>query len=344
LGRAYLCTLVIVLIWGASPAINKALLTAEGGSARLTPLQVAFWGMILGWGALFALMAARGRLSRFADIAPRGWLVLVVMGFLGWSSYQVALNYAFVHLPLPDAIIINYLHPAFVVLLQGPAFGVMVRPLTGWEQVPDRRERPGLAWLSLGFLLCLLGVAVIATDGRLLSLGRTRSAAGALAALYAAFSWGAYSNLSRFIPVRAGRPGRGLSDVYSLLAMSFGVVILASVAAGKQEMGGVSAHTPLLYLGPWGPARVSAWVLLAALGLLLYCGSYTLWLYALELGERLGGAHRLPPLTYLAPVLAVVLGWLLLHESFGPAFWPGAALIVAGNAVNARGRGPAGRG
>ena len=33
-------------------------------------------------------------------------------------------------------------------------------------------------------------------------------------------------------------------------------------------------------------------------------------------------------------VLAVVGGWLVLHEAPGPGFWEGAALIAAGNAVN----------
>ena len=56
-------------------------------------------------------------------------------------------------------------------------------------------------------------------------------------------------------------------------------------------------------------------------------------LTALELGRAAGEAHRLPPLTYLTPVLTVTNGWLLLHEPFGAWFWPGAALIAFGNLV-----------
>lgn len=43
-------------------------------------------------------------------------------------------------------------------------------------------------------------------------------------------------------------------------------------------------------------------------------------------------------MTYLSPVVAVALGWVLLRESFGPGFWEGAALIATGNAVNLWGR------
>jgi drug/metabolite transporter (DMT)-like permease len=89
----------------------------------------------------------------------------------------------------------------------------------------------------------------------------------------------------------------------------------------------------LLYLGSLGPFHASAWYVVAAMGLLLYCGGFTMWLVALGLGRRAGEAYRLPPLTYLTPVLAVLLGRILLHDSVGPGFWQGAALIAAGNLV-----------
>jgi drug/metabolite transporter (DMT)-like permease len=62
-----------------------------------------------------------------------------------------------------------------------------------------------------------------------------------------------------------------------------------------------------------------------------YAAGYTLWLAALERGTRVGGAHRLPPLSYLLLVTAIALGWLLLHQPIGPGFWTGAALIAVGN-------------
>jgi drug/metabolite transporter (DMT)-like permease len=58
-----------------------------------------------------------------------------------------------------------------------------------------------------------------------------------------------------------------------------------------------------------------------------------MWFRALELGAHAGEAHKLPPLTYLVLVLSVLLGRLVLHESFGEGFWQGTALIAAGNAV-----------
>ena len=156
---------LVVVCWAVSPAILKALLLAEGEGRRLTPLEVAFWAVLLGWVALGVVIAARGRLGRVRDVSTRGWLVLVLMGFFGWSGYEVALIVAFAHLPLPDAIGINYLHPVFVVVFQGAVFGSVVRLVSGWEQRPEVKGERGLARMAVGLGLCLLGVAVIATEG-----------------------------------------------------------------------------------------------------------------------------------------------------------------------------------
>jgi drug/metabolite transporter (DMT)-like permease len=335
--RAYAYTLLIALIWGVSLVLTKALLLAARDGLRLTPLQVAFYAMGPGWLSLLAVLAARRRLPLIRLIQPRGWIVLLAMGFFGWAGYRVALNFAFVALPLPDAIIINYLHPAFVVVFQGAAFGAVVGPLVRSAPPANAAARPAPARLALGMLVCLLGVASIATEGRLAAVGRVESAWGALAALFAAFCWGVYSNLDRFIPARGESDRRSLMPgVHTFLSMTFGIVMLGAVVIGAGELRSVTGFTVGLYLGPWGPVNASAWTLLTILGVAVYCGSYTLWLHALELGSRFGQADKLPPLTYLTPLFGVTLGWLVLHEPFGRGFWQGAALIALGNLLNSR--------
>jgi drug/metabolite transporter (DMT)-like permease len=316
---------------------TKALLLAERQGQYLTPLEVAFWAIGVGWVALFLALAARGQLPRLRTISSRGWLVLAAMGFFGWAGYTTALNIAFTLIPLPDAVIINYLHPVFVVVFQGAAFGAIVRPLSRWEdELPAAHVS---AWrLGVGVAFCLLGVAVIATNGKLQELGRMPLSAGALAALFAAVCWGVYSNLGRFVALRPGTDSRGMGSLHGWAAMTFGVGMLAAALLPRGGPSLPSGYGTGLYLGGLGPYDVSAWALLAFMGIVVYGGGYTLWLVALELGRRAGEAHKLPPLTYLTPVLAVLLGWLILHEPFGTAFWQGAALIAAGNAIIALGR------
>jgi len=338
--RAYLLMAVVIIGWSVGPVGAKALLHAAGAQPSPHPLQVSFWAISAGWVLMLALLAVRGRLARLGDFTARGWLVLIAMGFFGWAGYASSLNYALRSLPLPDAVIINYLHPVFTVLFQGAIFGRLARGLSGWEQAqPMGMSRPPWARLGMGMALSLAGVAFIASGGRLTALlGGTglpglgpQPVAGALAALFAAISWGIYSNLGRFVSVKPGRQPSGAADVQTFAAMTLGLAMLAAALAAMGMLRSPAGYQTPLYFLHWGPATVSAWAVAAGMGLLLYGLGFTLWLAALELGRAAGQAHRLPPLTYLTPVLAVTNGWIVLHEGFGRGFWWGGLLIAAGN-------------
>jgi drug/metabolite transporter (DMT)-like permease len=323
-----------VVFWTTGPLGSKAALIATGAGPGLTPLQVAFWAIGVGWAALLAVLIARGRLGLLREVSARGWVVVALMGFFGWAGYPVAINIAYTKLLLPDALVINNLNPVFVTLLQGAVFGSVVRAISGWEQRPERAARPRVARVAVGLLLCLVGVAMIATEGRLGALGKIRSVEGAMAALFAAFAWGVYSNLGRFVAVREGRDARGLGDVQNFGAMSAGLVLMGVGLAATGGLRLPTGYAAELHFGGMGSAWVAAWALIAMMGAVNYCAGYTLWLFAMEDGARLGEGHKLPPLTYLTFVFAVVLGWVVLREGFGPGFWEGAALIAAGNVVN----------
>jgi drug/metabolite transporter (DMT)-like permease len=329
--RAYAYTAFVVLSWALSMPTTKALLNAEREGVALTPLQVAFWAIGVGWVSLLLVLVGRKRLRHVPAVAARGWIVLFAMGFFGWAGYVVALNIAFTKLPLPDAIVINYLHPVFVVIFQGAAFASVVRLISGPSPVSEVQARPPRTWMALGLIACLLGVAVIATGGRLLSLGETASSAGVAAALFAAFAWGVYSNLGRFVTVKPGRAVVGMGDVQTWVAMTFALVMMGAMLVMRGSAAPPVGYTTALFLAGKGPLYVDAWYLIAGLGTVAYMGGYTLWLVALDIARREGEAHKLPALTYLVPVLSVALGWLLLRETFGEGFWQGAALIAAGN-------------
>jgi len=329
--QAYLFTMLAVLAWTTGPLGSKAALLGTGSGPGLTPLQVAFWAIGVGWVALLATLLASRRLGRLAGISGRGWLVLVAMGLCGWFGYPVAMNFAYTRLPLADALVISYVNPVFVTIFQAAAFGRVVRLLSGWEQPPDKAARANPLLVALGLLLCLLGVAVTATGGRLGALGGLHLGAGALSALFAAFAWGVYSNLGRFVTMRSGRSPRGLGDVQNFAAMTAGLLAMGACLARAGLLGSPGGYQVPMYLASWGPTLVPVLAVIAIMGIVNYAVGYPLWMHALELGTHAGGAHRLPPLNYLLLVNSMLLGWLVLHQPVGHGFWQGTALILAGN-------------
>jgi len=331
--EAYVLTLLAVLAWTTGPVGSKAALLASGRGPALTPLQVAFWAIGIGWLALLGYLAVRRRLGLLAGVTGRGWLVLVGMGLFGWVGYPVAINHAYTRLPLSDALIISYVNPVLVTVLQAGWFGRLVRLVSGWEQEPDKQPQVQPALVAAGLALCLLGVAVTATQGHLGALGRLHLGAGALAALFAALSWAVYSNLGRFVPMRPGYGARRLGDVQNFAAMSCGLLAMGAMLGASGQWHFPGGYQVVLHLGSWGAARVEVWAVILVMGVINYCVGYPLWLQALELGAHAGGAHKLPPLNYLLLITSIGLGWLVLRQPCGEGFWQGGVLILAGNAL-----------
>ena len=331
--QAYCYALLAVLCWTTGPVGSKTALAAARGPERLTPLQVAFWSIGLGWVALLLWLLPRGRWRRVQDISTRGWLIIVAMGLSGWLGYPVAMNLAYTRLPLAEAILVGNLSPVLIILFQGPAFGWLVRRVSGWEQLPERTSATPVARVALGLVLCLAGVAVLATEGRLAALAQFRLSAGALFALFAAVAWAVYSNLGRFAAVRSGSDARNLADIQNFGAMTAGLVVMAAALGTSGLLTAPTGFTATLYLADLTAALVKVWFVIGAMGVLNYAVGYTLWLQSLEVGTREGEAHRLPPLTYLLMVTAPAVGWLVLREPVRPIFWMGAAFIAAGNVV-----------
>ncbi len=330
---AYLYALLAVLCWTTGPVGSKAALDSVRGAARLTPLQVAFWAVAIGWLVLLGQLIATGRARRLGEVSARGWVIIAAMGLFGWVGYPVAINLAYTRLPLSEAMIVGNLSPVLVVVLQGAWLGGLVRRFSGWEQQAELRPPAPVLRIALGLALCLGGVLPIATGGRLSALREFHLSFGVAAALFAALAWAIYSNLGRFVAVRPGSdPGR-LAEVQNLGAMTTGLAVMAGLLGTTGEWRPPVGFATTLYWAGLPRAEVNTWLIIATMGLLNYAAGYTLWLHSLEAGTRAGEAHRLPPLTYLLLVLAVPLAWVLLREPVRPVFWIGAACIAAGNVV-----------
>ncbi len=167
----------------------------------------------------------------------------------------------------------------------------------------ERLTRARLAGVALG----IAGVAVLIGPAALLRVGD--GVMGQLAVLAAAFAYAC-----------AGIYGRRLRGLPPLVAAT-GMVTCGAI---------VFAPIALLIEKPW-QAQPGAAAVGAVLGLAVLCTTLAYWLYFRIL--RTAGATNLLLVTFLIPVSAVLLGWLLLDERLAWTAFAGMALIFAGLAA-----------
>ena len=218
---------------------------------------------------------------------------LAVIGVVGFAISIVA-QFAGTRLSTAaNGALITTATPALVVLFAYPILG---------EALSLRR--------GLGLALATLGVLVVA-DPRTarfspdLVLGNTLL-------VVAAVTWALYSVLVK----RAARRHSVLT--VTTYAAVFGLLATALAAPVELSIVGLpSAIPPLVVLG------------ILYIGVVSTAGAFYLW----NKGLALLDASTAAVMFFAQPVVGSLLGWLVLGETLGPAFFLGGALIVAGVAV-----------
>lgn len=165
-------------------------------------------------------------------------------------------------------------------------------------------ERVGRDLLA-GVLLGLAGVAILVVPG---GLNGTIDPLGVLMLFGATLSWA----LGTFLSPRLGQPRNALvSTAYQMLA---GGVVLLVVALGRGELDHVDPAT-------FSMRSVIAFAYLVVFGSLVAYSAYT-WLL------QNASVSLVSTYAFVNPVVAVVLGALVLAEPITPTIVIGAAVIV----------------
>lgn len=226
-------------------------------------------------------------------LSPRLWTQFTVMGLLNNVIPFTLIVYGETRISSGLASILNAMTPVFGV--------IVAHFLT---------ENEKLSWArGAGVLLGLAGVAVLIGPGALTELGR-ENLVGEIACLLAALSY-----------AFAGLYGRRFHDIPPL-----------QVAAG-QISGSTLLLLPVTALldQPWTLPMPGAEVWLAFAGISILCTALAYLLYFRILATA--GATNLLLVTFLLPVSALFLGWLLLAEPVVPRAVFGMVLIGAGLAA-----------
>lgn len=278
---------VIYVVWGSTYlAILFAIET-------LPPFLMSSVRFLLAGSLLYAW-------SRFVSGAPRPgaahWRATGIVGTLLLLGGNGLVVWSELRIPSGVAALLVGTVPCFMVLLD------WLRP--GGPRPSGR--------VVLGLVLGLTGLAWLVGPDSLLGGGRA-DLVGAVAVVFASFSWAAGSIYSRHAPM-PGSP----SLATGMQMLAGGAALLAlSVALGEPAQftwAAVSARSMLGFL------------YLVVFGSILAFSAY-IWLL------RVSTPARVSTYAYVNPVVAVLLGWAFANEALTPRMAIAAAVIISGVAL-----------
>ena len=161
-----------------------------------------------------------------------------------------------------------------------------------------------LNWVRLLGLLCAMGGVVLALSDQSSPGG---DILGDLLALAAAFMWAAIGLSVRITPLSEARPH---TQLFLQVAVSAPILLALAPLFGAL----IRDPLPIHYAG------------IAFQSFLVIGMGFLLWFSLMQIYR----ASSVASFGFLSPVVAVLLGWLVLGESIGPQVWIALALVAVG--------------
>ena len=288
--------IALALVWGSSFLLMKL------GLVALHPMQIATLRIGIAAIALVALAAAtRTRLPRDAGTWWRLALCSVLLTALPFTAFVVAET----RIASNVAGLGNAITPIATVL-----FALILLP-------SDRPTPRKLAAVLVGLVGVLLIAQVWAIDGP--------DPLGFAIAVCGGASYGVGWTLNRRI--LAGRDVPGIAHPTALMLTGLPMVLVALLV-----WSGIEGWSPIAPHGAHAddPARVAT--ALAAVAVLGVVGTGIAYVLHFEVVRQVGPTVS-STVTYLIPIVAVLLGWLVLGESLGPWQLIGAAVVIGAGAL-----------
>lgn len=257
----YTKLVLMALFWsGVFPAVNIVL----SSMGLVTSVFVRFW-----FAAVILLVMLRLREHRLPRPSPRETVLVIGLGILGISLYNVLFTAGLALVEASRAALIVPTNPAFTAL-----FAALFL-----------KERLGAA-RAAGIALCVLGALWVLTKGNILSLRELDLGLGELLLVLCIFMWTAYTLLGRV--ALSGLPALALTAY----VMTAGSLLLAIPAWLEHDS--------------FARATWQSW---AALGYLVVFGTVLPFLWFYEGVKALGAARAaqfinlVPPLAVAESVL-----------------------------------------
>lgn len=280
--RPYVLLILTMLAWSGNVVASRLAV----GEVSPMVLTAGRWGVVVAVMGIFT----RKPILAGLPILRAQWKAALVMGALGFTSFNALFYVAAHHTTAVSMSILQGALPALVML------GALVIHRT-----------PVRAGQGLGIIVTLAGVALVASQGNLATLAGLKLNLGDLFMLLACVLYAGYTLALR------GRPGASSLAFFAGLAAGASLTSLP-LLAGEIALGQAQIPT------------VKGWAILAYVGL---APSFVAQLFYMRAVELLGPG-RAGVFFNLTPVFGALLSVLILREPFGFHHAGALALVLVG--------------
>jgi len=284
----------IYLVWGSTYlGIRIAVET-------LPPFLMAGVRFVVAGGIMTGILA----LTRGFKAKPHQWRDNAIIGGFLLLGGNGLVSWAEQKIPSGVATLMVSVGPVFIVLLDWLVHAV--------SKDGQRGTRPTVltfVGLALGFFGLALLVGPNVTEAGVGHL----DGMGLLALLGACLFWGIGSLFTRY----ARDPAEPFTGSAIQMLCGGGWLLLVSLLAGEPfhfDVASVSGRS------------IGAWIYLTAVGSLI---GFTTFVWLMKHSTP----SKVSTYAYVNPIVAVFLGWLVLHEPVSPRIFVAAAVIIAGVAI-----------
>lgn len=282
--KPFFILLLPPLFWASNFILGRAI------TGQIAPLTLSFWRWSLA--LVIILPFVIKPLIQQREIIKRHFMVLVLLAFLGISTFNTLAYIGLEYTTATNGTLLNSFIPIFILITSVLFFGEKI----------NRAQ-------IIGVLVSLFGVLIILSQLEIERIKRLNFNQGDVWILLAALDWALYSIL-----LKRYRP-EGLTALALLgIMLILGVLILL----------------PLYLLNPFNEATLL--INRETLSTLLYIAifpsilAYLAWNYGIsKLGAQLGGQF-----IHLMPVFGILMAVIFLDETFAYYHLLGALFIATG--------------
>ena len=262
------------------------------GLERITPLNLSFVRSILATFFLLGWLLLKGNRQEIARALKFHLGYIIGLGVVGVALFNIFQNIGIGLTSSGIASLLVASNPVFILILGASFLG---------EKITKNK--------AAGIVLGFVGIIIVTFLGKNMALLlRSGSFWGNILALLSAVCWAVYSvmnksALKRYSPL-----------ILTALAYVFGSLILFFFCFTFEDVS-------LIF-----QLSLSSWLILLYLGILASGVTFYLWNYALSIME----ASRVSVFIFLIPVLAILLGKVILNETITGFTFLGTALVLSG--------------